>query len=177
MIYGLPPIKYTPVLTFLFGINFFLFGIVTNSWAAEPKADPLKWEPPTHIQMVPMMVPVGRTNVSVTFILEATQRERTEVICKRIPRVRDAILRVLSREPIAVRKRKIVLDGVDQRILHPVNKAVGRSYIKKIYITPRPVQMGKGVVERKPYAVIAGCDNILRSEKARAQALKALEDQ
>ena len=93
-----------------------------------------------------------------------------------MPRVRDAILTVLSREPIPVKGRKVVLDGVNERILSPINKAVGRTYIKKIHITPRPLRMGEAKVKRKPFAVIAGCENILRSEKARDEALKAAEE-
>lgn len=146
------------------------------SGTAKPKDDPTAWVPPTHVQMIPMMVPVGRTSVAVTFILEAVKRKQTQGICKRMPRVRDAILTILSREPIPVKGRKIIVDGVDERILGPINRAVGRTYVKNIYITPRPLRIGQGKVKRKPYAVIAGCENILRSEKARNQALKAAED-
>ncbi len=140
------------------------------------KDDPLSWVPPTHVQMIPMMVPAGRTTVAVTFVLEATKRKRTEGICKRMPRIRDAILRVLSREPIPVKSRRLVTKGVNARILLPINKAVGRTYIKKIYVTPGVVKMGKATVKRKPYAVIDGCENILRSEKARDQAIKAAQE-
>lgn len=167
-------------LSVLAGAAFLLAAATSSvfaaSGAAKPKDDPLSWVPPTHVQMIPMMVPVGRTTVAVTFFLEATKRKRTEGICKRMPRIRDAILRVLSREPIPVKGRKIVVDGVDERIRRPINKAVGRTYVKKIYIIPKPVRMGAGKIKRKPYAVIAGCENILRSEKARAEALKAAQE-
>ncbi len=148
--------------------------VATNAFAAETgKKDPLKWEPPTHIQMIPMMIPAGNTSIPITFFLEATAREQTDSICKRMPRVRDALLRVLSREPIPVKRRKLVLDGVDRRILSPINQAVGRAYVKKIYITPGAVRLGDGKIKRKPFAEIDSCENILRSELERAQAAKA----
>lgn len=140
------------------------------------KDDPLAWEPPTHIQMIPMMVPAGKTTVAVTFLLEATKPKRTQGICKRMPRVRDAILRILSREPIPVKRRRLIVDGVDEQILNPINRAIGRAYVKKIIVLPGPLKMGTGKDRRKPLAVIAGCQNILRSEKARDQALKAAQE-
>ncbi|NQV99611.1 MAG: hypothetical protein HQ483_07925 [Rhodospirillales bacterium] len=157
-------------------LSFALSGAGAASGAEKDKDDPLAWVPPTHVQMIPMMVPVGNTTVPITFVLEAVKRKQTEGICKRMPLVRDAILTVLSREPIPVKGRKIVTKGVDVRILNPINEAVGHTFIKRIYITPGAVKMGTAKVKRKPYAVIAGCDNILRSEKARDQALKAAQD-
>lgn len=150
--------------------------VLAASGEKPAKDDPLAWEPPTHIQMIPMMVPAGRTTVAVTFLLEATKPKRTQGICKRMPRVRDAILRTLSREPIPVKRRKLVVDGVDRQILDPINRAIGRTYVKKIVVLPGPLKMGTAKDKRKRLAVIAGCENILRSEKARDQALKAAQE-
>ncbi|MDD9876992.1 MAG: hypothetical protein OXR84_06080 [Magnetovibrio sp.] len=147
-----------------------------DAWAAgSKKKDPLAWVPPTHIQMMPMMLPAGGTTVPMTFFLEAAKPKQVDEICKRIPRVRDAVLRSLSKKPIPVRGRRLVLKGLDARMLKPVNKAVGRSYVRKVFISKGAIRMGAGKIKRRPYAVIDGCENILRSEKEREQALKAAQ--
>ncbi|MBT5515040.1 MAG: hypothetical protein HOB37_06460 [Rhodospirillaceae bacterium] len=161
----------------LLGICVLALSTAPDTFAAgSKKKDPLAWKPPTHIHMRPMMVPAGGTVVPMTFYLEATKRERTEDICKRMPRVRDAVLSSLSRNPVKVRKRKIILKGLDAQMLKPLNKAVGKKYIKKVYISKGAVRMGTGKIKRRPYAVIDGCENILRLEKERQQALKAQKE-
>jgi len=39
--------------------------------------------------------------------------------------------------------------------------------------TPRPVRLGHGKIDKKPWAIIGGCQYILRSALAPKQALKA----
>ncbi len=152
-------------------VGIFVAALAGNAFAAEN--DPLDWVPPTHVQMVPMMLPMGNTSGPITFILEAKKRKQTEGICEKMPRIRDALLSVLSRNPIPVKKRKMILTGLDQRILKPMNRAVGRAYIKKVYVFPGAVRLGAGKIKNKRYAVIDGCENILRSELARREAAKA----
>ena len=156
------------------------FCIVASSkvFAAEakPKLNPIDWKPPSHIQMFPMVVPVGHTNAPVTFFIEATENKRVEGICKRIPLMRDAILQILSRQPIPVKRRKIISEGVDQQLLGPINKALDYPYVKKIYIKPGVMKMGAGKIEGNPRATIDGCENILRSALARKQAEKAAKE-
>ena len=153
------------------GLAFILFN--TSAAAGAKKKGPLAWKPPSHVHMRAMMVPVERTMAPVTFYLEAVKPKRSEAICKRMPRIRDAILQALSRQPIRARKRRFVLKGVDIRLLRPTNKAVGKKYIRKIFITAGAVQVGAGKIKQRPYAMIDGCDNILRSEREREQARKA----
>jgi len=128
---------------------------------------------PTHIQMVPMMLPVGNTSAPMTLFLQATKKNRVENICKRMPKVRDALLRVLSRDPIPLKKRKMLVKGAEKKLLDPLNKAVGREYIKRVFITPGAVRMGAGKIPSQRFAVIDGCENILRSEREKQQAAKA----
>jgi len=128
---------------------------------------------PTHIQMVPMMLPVGNTSAPMTLFLEAVKRNRVENICKRMPKVRDALLRVLSRDPIPLKKRKMLVKGAEKKLLKPLNKAVGKKYIKRVFITPGAVKMGAGKIPSQRFAVIDGCHNILRSELEKQQAAKA----
>lgn len=140
---------------------------------AGAKKDPPPWVPPTHIQMLPMMLPAGGTRVPITFYLEATEPEKAEAICKHMPRVRDAVLLAVSRQPIPVKNRRLILKGLDQRMLKPINRAVGKPLVKRVFVAKGVVQMGTGKIKYRPFAVIDGCVNVLRSEREREQAARA----
>jgi len=155
-------------------ISIALAAFGNTAWAASAKGKPTtEWVTPTHIQMIPMMVPAGRQTVPMTFFLEATKQKKVEDICKRMPRVRDALIRNLSRKPIPVKNRRLILKGLDKRILKPINKAVGHKYVQKVFIAKGAVRMGTGKIEYRPFAVIGGCTDILRSELEREQAARA----
>lgn len=130
----------------------------------------------THIQMMPMMTPAGRTSAPVTFFLEAKTVKQVVGICNRIPRLRDALLSVLSREPIPVKSRRLVLDGVEKRLLAPLNKALEKNDIRRIFITPGVVQLGHGKIKTRPRAIIDGCANILKIDEERKKAEQALKE-
>ena len=141
---------------------------------AAKKKDAQEWVQPTHIQMSPMMIPVGNQSAPMTFFLEAVKPDRVEEICEHMPRVRDAVLRVFSRSPIPVSKRrKILLKGVERQILKPINNAIGKREVKKIYSKVGAVQFGTSKLKNRPFAIIGNCVDILRSELEREQAAKA----
>jgi len=144
----------------------------TGAFAASKKAD-AEWQPPSHIQMAPMMLPAGHTRVPITLFLEAVKPEKSEGICKQMPRVRDAILLAVSRRPIPVNNQRLVLKGLDQRLLNPVNRAIGQSLVKKIFVAKGAVAAGAGKIKYRPFAVIDGCANVLRSEREREQARRS----
>lgn len=77
------------------------------------------------------------------------------------------------RNPIPVRSRRLDLTGLDTRLLTPINRAIGGREVKRIVVAKGAVAMGKGKIQYKPLATIDGCENILRSEQEREQALKA----
>lgn len=128
---------------------------------------------PSHVQMAPMMLPAGHTRVPITLFLEAVKPEKSEDICKQMPRVRDAVLLAVSRQPIPVNNQRLVLDGLDKRLLNPVNGAIGQSLVKKIFVAKGAVQVGAAKIKHRPFAVIDGCANVLRSEREREQARRS----
>jgi len=151
----------------------------TSSVAASEKKkmkDEAAWVVPTHIQLSPMMVPVeGRRSAPVTIYLEAADKKFVGNICNYVPRIRDAMLRVLSRNPIQVKRRKLVLDGLSRTLLSPMNRAIGNKIIgdhqiKEVYIVAGAVQMGGGSISRLPFARINGCQSIRQAEAARMKA-------
>ena len=153
----------------------FLIIVVNTTPVSAQEKEPEQIKRATHIQMVPMMIPAGNTAAPMTFILEAKKKKQVEAICERMPRIRDAVLSVLSRNPIAVRKRRIILNGVAERILPSMNRAVGKPYIRKVYIYRGAIRLGERKIKSRRNAVIDGCVNILRSELERRQAEKVKE--
>lgn len=129
---------------------------------------------PTHIQMLPMTVPIRHRYQSVSPIslfLEANKREEVGAICRKVPRIRDAVLRVLSRRPIPTRHGKLVLAGLDGRLLDPINRALGETGIKSIHIESGAIRLGpKGGISRLPFASINGCKGIKEIELERVKA-------
>jgi len=127
-----------------------------------------KYALPTHIQLLPMMVPIKHRYQSVSAIsmfLEANIREEVGAICRKVPKVRDAILGVLSRHPIPTRRNKMILTGLNEKLFGPINRALGRTGIKSIHIEPGAIRLAtKGGISRLPFAAINGCKGIKEIE-------------
>ena len=146
-----------------------------EAWTAEKKPEKKKEMPlrdrlalPSHVQMRAMMVPIKHRYQSVsaiTMFLEADVRKEVGAICRKVPRIRDAILSVLSIEPIPTRKGKLVLTGVAERLIGRINKRLGETTVRSIHIEPGLVRMGGGDgISRRPFATINGCQGIKEIE-------------
>lgn len=153
----------------------------SGAQAAEDKSKPEKemslrerYALPTHIQMLPMMVPIRHRYQSVSPIslfLEADRREEVGAICRKVPRIRDAILQVLSRRPIPTQRGRLVLSGLDGRLIGPINAVLGETGIKSIHIEPGAIALAtKGGISRLPFASINGCKGIKEIELERVKA-------
>lgn len=143
------------------------------------KPEAKAWEVPSHIQLAPFMVPIDyhlQSATVVTFFLEATDRKDVGRICAYVPRIRDAIFQVLSRKPIPVKNRKLVLRNVPEQLLGPINEAFDRPMLDNIYVAAGAVRMGGGSISRLPFARINGCQTIRKKQdelrKAREAAKK-----
>jgi len=138
------------------------------------------WVLPTHIQLVPMMVPVeGRRTAPVTLYLAAANKKFVVNICNYAPRIRDVILKELSRNPVRVKSRRLILSRLPNQLLSPVNrvignKIIGKHQIKKVFAFAGNLKMGESSVLKLPFARVDGCQNILRSdlEREKAEAAK-----
>lgn len=135
-----------------------------------------KYALPSHIQLSPMMVPIShpyQRNSAITVFLEPAEREHVGRICKNVPRIRDAILRVLSREPIATENRKLLLGGVAEKLLPWINDSLDAEKIKGIHLEPGLVNLAGrgGGISRLPFATVNGCTGIKQIE----EKLKAAE--
>ena len=145
--------------------------------------DEAAWIVPSHIQLSPLMIPVeGRRSAPVTIYLESADKKFVGNICNYVPRIRDTILRVLSRNPVQVKRQKLVLEGLPQQLLSPMNRAIGNKIIgerqiKEIFIVAGAVRMGGGSISRLPFARINGCHSIRQAEAARMKAEAAKKQQ
>jgi len=160
-----------------------LLAVFSNgtAFAKEKKniKDEAAWIVPSHIQLAPIMVPVeGRRSAPVTMYLEARNKKFVGNICNYVPRLRDAIFKELSRHPVRVSRKKLVLKGVPRRLLAPMNRAIGnqdigRNQIKQIFVVAGATKMGGGSISRLPFAQINGCHSVRRAEAARVKAAAA----
>lgn len=140
--------------------------------AAEKKEQSLreKFALPSHIQMSPMMVPIRHRHLSttaITIFLEPDKRENVGRICNQVPRIRDAVLRILSRDPIPTLRNKLVLDGIAEKFVPSINKVLRVGRIRDVHIEAGMVNLaGKsGGISRLPFATINGCRGIKEMEK------------
>ena len=123
---------------------------------------------PSHVQLRPMMVPISHQYQTVSVIsvfLEANRKKEVGAICHKVPRVRDAILRTLSVAPIQTRRGKLLIDGVAERLIGPINAVLDDTKIKSIHIEPGMIRaQASGGLSRLPFATINGCKGIKEIE-------------
>jgi len=141
-----------------------------------------KYALPSHIQLSPMMVPIKhpylRTS-AITVFLEPVEREHVGKICNNVPRIRDAILRVLSRNPVPTRRGKMILDGVDATFLIYINNALDEEKIKGVIVEPGLINLAgkQGGLSRLPFATVNGCRGIKEIEEKLRQAREKAKEQ
>lgn len=148
--------------------------------AAAKKTPEPAWVVPSHIQLMPMMVPVrarSQRSAPLTVYLEVREKTYVGLICNQVPRLRDAMLQVLSRRPIPVQKRRMVLGDLPARLLGPMNSALGRPMIRTLYLVPGVVRMGGGSLAKLPFARINGCKTIKEKEAERLKREQAAKQQ
>ncbi len=159
------------------------FAVASAKKEKNSETDEKSWIVPTHIQLNPIMIPVeGRRAAPVTVYLEASNKKYVGNICNFVPRLLDAIYKVLTRNPVPVRRSRLVLKNVPQQLLFSMNQAVGNrefgnSQIKKVFIVAGATKMGGGSITRLPFARINGCRSIRRAEAERMKAEAAKKNQ
>jgi len=154
-----------------------------NVYASAKKKDSGKgevvWQMPTHIQLAPIMLPLeGRRSAPATFFLKAKNKKFVVNICTFEPRIRDAVFGNLSRDPVRVKNRRMILTPLPKKLLKLVNKVVGnkrygKRQIKQIFVYAGASQFKIGPDKRFPGGFVDGCQNVLRSEKERKAAEEA----
>ena len=131
---------------------------------------------PSHVQLLPMNAPIdypSPNSTPITIYLKVANPEQVGAVCKNAPRIADAIMQELFAKPIPVKDRRVVLDGLPERLLKPVNKALGKRMVSQIEILFGAQSMGSGVVSNLPFGSAGGCtgvkDMLDRVEKAKKE--------
>lgn len=94
---------------------------------------------PLHIQLRPIMAPITGAKqyyAPITLYIEAVSKDNIQEICRYRPIIIDAILQVLSRQPIPVIRRKLDVSNVPAQILAPINRALGAEIVRAVYVVP-----------------------------------------
>ena len=142
------------------------------SGGAVAKQDEPVWVVPSHIQLSPMMVPVTSKYTGmavVSMFIQVTDKKFVGDICRRLPRIRDAVLTTLSRNPIPVKRKQLQLTEVQKMLQKPIDTALGGGMIRTVHIVQGALQMSGGSLSRLPFSS-NGCKTIRQKEAA---ALKA----
>ena len=109
----------------------------------------------------------------LTVILEAKDSDHLGPICKKIPRVRDAIVLSIYSPPIKVTKSGALrLKGIDRRFKKAVNKALGKRYVHSVVLVDGTVKAKSGGINSLPFAVSRGCRAIEEWETEKIEAEK-----
>lgn len=117
---------------------------------------------PALVQFRSFMAPISQPGArkpclkAVTVIVEIGESE-AENVCSNLPRIRDAVLVELFRQPIALDGQAgMDIQPVEARLLDPVNRALGNAPIRRIYVLPGTEQTSGAAAARLPYPVM-GC--------------------
>lgn len=138
-----------------------------------------KFALPSHVQLSAMMVPIRHSyqrSSAITVFLEPVKRENVGKICNNVPRIRDAILQMLSREPIETENNRMVLtDELFARFTQTINEVLDEENIKGVHIEPGIVNLAgqQGGISRLPFATVNGCSGIKQLEEKLKEAEKA----
>jgi hypothetical protein len=136
-----------------------------------------KFALPSHVQLSAMMVPIRhpyQRSSAITIFLEPVKRENVGKICNNVPRIRDAILQLLSYDPIVTANNKMVLDDeLFVRLTIAINGVLDDEKIKGVHVEPGIVNLAgqQGGISRLPFATVNGCSGIKQLE----EKLKAVE--
>jgi flagellar basal body-associated protein FliL len=137
-----------------------------------------KFALPSHVQLSAMMVPIRHSyqrSSAITIFLEPVKRESVGKICNNVPRIRDAILQLLSRAPIETENNRMVLDDeLFMRFTMAINDVLDEEKIKGVHVEPGIVNLAgqQGGISRLPFATVNGCSGIKQLEEKLKEAEK-----
>ena len=95
--------------------------------------------PSLQILLKQIMAPITGASqyyAPITLFIEAVNKDHIQKICQYRPLIVDAILQVLSRQPISVIRRKLDLRNLPAQVLAPINRALGAEIVRAVYVVP-----------------------------------------
>ena len=119
--------------------------------------------PVTLVQFSSFMAPVMQPGVdkpglrAVTVIVEVGEPE-TQDVCAFMPRIRDAVLVELFRQPILVEiDTGIAVETIESGLVDPLNRALGKESVRRVYVLPGAEHMTEAAAARLPFNRVIGC--------------------
>ena len=119
-----------------------------------------KFSLPTHVQLKPFQAPTKTGQMApITVFMEAFSKDKIGLICQYQPRIMDALMTQLYRTPLKLSGRSLDLTGVADKMLLPINQALGDNLVKSVHIEAGARSMTTGSVSRLPFNA-SGCKGI-----------------
>jgi len=118
--------------------------------------------PPALLQFHAFMAPTTQPGKkpcmkAVTLIVEIGESD-ADAVCSYLPRIRDAVLVELFREPIAIDHRAgMDVRAVETRLLEPLNRVLGHAAVRRVYVIPGTERLAEAEAARLPFSRIIGC--------------------
>lgn len=101
---------------------------------------------------------------AVTVIVEVDETE-IEDVCTYMPRVRDAVLVELFRQPIVVDvEAGMMVETLEAQLVEPLNRALGKETVRRVYLIPGSEAVAEEIAARLPLNRVIGC----RQRRSRA---------
>jgi hypothetical protein len=138
---------------------------------------------PAHVQLADMIAPAvhpdgRRATTTITFFLGIARPADVEVVCRRYPIVRDAILVAVNRQPVPAFGRHLDAASAAPGLLKAVNAALGAPLVVAVDMIPGvPREAPRGVVDSgaaSPRGSFAGGDPRTTGSAAGCRGIAAL---
>ena len=116
---------------------------------------------PVSIQLKFFMLPVidkrgNRKTEAITIFLHVREKGHVKVVCRVVPRLRDAIVQVLYANPLHVIGNSIQANGTRQRVVDQLNYSLGKNMVIGFKLFRGVKSFGRGMSGRLPGAKL-GC--------------------
>lgn len=117
------------------------------------------------IQLKYFMLPVvdvtsKQRTEPITLFLQVPHKENVIKVCRLVPRVRDAVMQVLTTHPLRKNKNKISANISRQVLIDYVNQSIGSSTVSGFQVVRGARSFGKGTASKLPGAKL-GCMRVL----------------
>lgn len=128
--------------------------------AADPP--PKKDETPATVIAVggiaAMIVGADRSTQNVTLLVSVPKQSDVGEICALLPRVQDAVVGEFARNPIRMVDGTFSLRDVHDRLLGPINAALGRPMADRVFVVATEAPLTPNMLYLTPFDAVTDCD-------------------
>lgn len=111
--------------------------------------------------MLPVINAAGQQRTEpVTIFLQVPHKDHVKIVCRLVPRVRDAVMQVLMAHPLRKDKNKVSAKISRQVLIDYVNHSIGAATVSGFQVVRGARSFGKGSASKLPGAKL-GCMRVL----------------